>query len=224
MSNATTVTCPTIPSDDYDPTGRSDEELVMDLLAPEGPVAQERAAEILRACRGLAGLPTAEPACMVGEAVPADETVVLLAALEIGRRIAERQVPRFNPMKKLPALAAFLALRYLRRTQEVMGAVFLNRQKRLVHHEVFYRGTLSRIVVEPRAMLKEAIRQKARSIILFHTHPSGDPTPSLEDLAFTRRMAQAAEIMGFELLDHLIIGSPTRWVSLRERCGLGLAG
>lgn len=225
MSEAAQAYDAVTPSDDFPhPSTRTDEELVIDLLAPDGPVSTERAGEILQACRGLAGLLTAEPASMVREGASPDETVVLLAALEMGRRIAEREIPRFDPLKKLPAVAAFLALRYMRLSQEVMGALFLNRQKRLLHHELLYRGTLSKIAVEPRTVLREALRQKARAVVLFHTHPSGDPSPSLEDIAFTRRMAKAADIMGLELLDHLIIGSPTRWVSLRERCGLCHAG
>lgn len=211
-----------IPStDDYDAAERTDEQLVMDLLAPQMPVSSQRAAQILAACRGLAGLPTAEPAGMVGEGVGADEAAALLAALEIGRRIAEQEILHFNPLEKLPSVVAYLALRYQRRTQEVMGALFLNRHDQLLHHRVFYRGTLSRASVEPRAILEEALLKKTPSVIMFHTHPSGDPSPSLEDIVFTRRMARAGEIMGVKLLDHLVIAGVQRWESLRKWCRLG---
>ena len=62
-----------------------------------------------------------------------------------------------------------------------------------------------------------APRLAASGVVLFHTHPSGDPAPSAEDLAFTRRLAQAGEIVGIQLVDHLILGTTERFVSLRER-------
>jgi DNA repair protein RadC len=77
--------------------------------------------------------------------------------------------------------------------------------------------TLSRAAAEPRPILRDALSRGAAAVILFHTHPSGDPTPSLEDLAFTHRMPEAAKIVGTELLDHLVIGGVGRWLSLRER-------
>jgi len=78
-------------------------------------------------------------------------------------------------------------------------------------------GTLSRAAVEPRAILKECLLRSASGFILFHTHPSGDPSPSAEDLSFTRRMAEAGELVGVRLLDHMILGSAGRWVSLGRR-------
>jgi DNA repair protein RadC len=70
--------------------------------------------------------------------------------------------------------------------------------------------------VEPAALLREAIVRSASGIVLFHTHPSGDPTPSLDDLAFTGRLAEGAKILGLRLLDHLILGHGGRWISLRQ--------
>lgn len=206
-------------TNDYDATSRTDEELVADLLGLGGLDA-ERAAEALSVCGGLVGLLTAEPAGMVAEGVDAEDVTVLLAAIEIGRRLAAQEVPRFRPLRRLPAVATYLALRYQRRSQEVMGAMFLDRRGRLLGDELFYVGTLSRICVEPRPFLREAIGTRATALVLFHTHPSGDPSPSLEDLAFTRRMARACEAVGVELLDHLVIGGVRRWVSLRERGAL----
>jgi DNA repair protein RadC len=73
------------------------------------------------------------------------------------------------------------------------------------------------MAVEPREILKECLQRGAVSIYLFHTHPSGDPSPSAEDLLFTRRMADAAELVGLRLADHVVVGSRGRWVSLRQR-------
>ena len=75
--------------------------------------------------------------------------------------------------------------------QEIMGALFLDTRNRLLGEQEVYRGTLNRAAVEPRAVLKEALLRDAAGFVLFHTHPSGDPSPSAEDLAFTRRIAQS---------------------------------
>ena len=114
-------------------------------------------------------------------------------------------------------MASYVAMRYGARDQEVMGALFLDVRHRLIGDQELFRGTLSRASVEPRKVLTEALRLGASAVVLFHTHPSGDPSPSLEDLAFTRRMADAGEVLGVKLLDHLVVGVTGRWVSLKER-------
>jgi DNA repair protein RadC len=73
---------------------------------------------------------------------------------------------------------------------------------------------------EPRAILKQGLLRDAAGVVIFHTHPSGDPAPSAEDLAFTRRLSEAGEAVGIRLVDHLILGAGDRWVSLRQRGGL----
>ncbi len=73
------------------------------------------------------------------------------------------------------------------------------------------------VKVEPRDILKQAILMSAASFLLFHTHPSGDPAPSIDDLHFTRNLVKASEIVGVPLQDHLILGTGGRWVSLKAR-------
>jgi DNA repair protein RadC len=86
----------------------------------------------------------------------------------------------------------------------------------VLQHSEIYRGALSRTSVEPREVLKQALLVGAASIILFHTHPSGELVPSPEDQAFTRLFAQAATLLDIPLRDHLILGSAGRWLSLRD--------
>ena len=76
-------------------------------------------------------------------------------------------------------------------------------------------GTLDRSVVHPREVFREAASARAAGIVLFHNHPSGDPTPSADDLSLTRRLVAAGELMGIDVLDHLVL-TATRFVSLRE--------
>src|ERR1700687_3329906 len=92
-------------------------------------------------------------------------------------------------------------------TQERTGALFLNARNRLLKNDPeIYRGTLDRAVVEPREILKRALLARAAGLILYHNHPSGDPSPSREDREFTRRLAPAAEALGVRLLDHIVVG------------------
>jgi DNA repair protein RadC len=77
-------------------------------------------------------------------------------------------------------------------------------------------GDLSSSIVHPREVFLEAIRHSAASLIVPHNHPSGDPTPSSEDVAVTRRLVEAGEMLGIDVLDHVIVGD-SRWYSLKEK-------
>ncbi|KAF5058342.1 hypothetical protein DSECCO2_347490 [anaerobic digester metagenome] len=77
-------------------------------------------------------------------------------------------------------------------------------------------GTLNASLIHPREVFKTAILTNAASILIYHNHPSGDPEPSKEDLSITKRIKEAGELMGIELLDHIIIGSEDRYYSLKE--------
>ncbi len=101
--------------------------------------------------------------------------------------------------------------------REVMGALFLDTRNRAIGHQLAYIGTLTRAAVEPRGILTAALLANAAGILLFHNHPSGDPSPSAEDLAFTRRMAEAGEVVGIRVVDHIIVGEAPAFVSLRQR-------
>ncbi|MCC5910060.1 MAG: DNA repair protein RadC [Clostridiaceae bacterium] len=78
-------------------------------------------------------------------------------------------------------------------------------------------GTLNSSLVHPREIFKTAILSNAASIIVAHNHPSGDPTPSSEDVSITRRLKEAGSLLGIQLLDHIIIGEKTRYVSFKEK-------
>jgi DNA repair protein RadC len=101
--------------------------------------------------------------------------------------------------------------------REAMAAVFLDTRNRLIGVNLAYLGTLDRTAVEPRGILVAALLCNAAGIVVGHNHPSGDLSPSAEDILFTRRMAQAAETVGVRLIDHMILGGADRWVSLKER-------
>ena len=100
--------------------------------------------------------------------------------------------------------------------QEEMWSLLLNTKNKITHEAMIYRGTIDTVHIRFAEVFKEAVRFNARSIILSHVHPSGDPTPSPEDVRFTQEAVEAGKLLGIKLLDHLVIGRD-RWVSLKER-------
>jgi len=199
----------------------TDQELLAVLLYEDDPgvSATDLAGDVLRECGGLAGFVESSLEAIHEGNLTLSHRGSLFACLELSRRIARAEVPSRSPMNSPDAVARYLALQFAVQGQEIMGALFLDARNRLIGAKEIYRGTLSRAAVEPRAVLKEGLLRDAAGFVLFHTHPSGDPTPSAEDLAYTRRMAQAGEVLGVRLVDHLIVGSGVSWTSLKQRGG-----
>jgi len=197
----------------------SDAELVALLLRTGHPgcSALQMAGTLLREHGGLAGLVGVPVTGLRRFGLGDAKAAALLAAVELARRLARQQLPARQPLARPAEVARYLVLRYQQRDQEVMGALFLDVRHGLIADREIFRGTLHRAAVEPREILKECLARGAAGFALFHTHPSGDPTPSAEDVMFTRRMAEAAAVVGVELVDHLVLGATGRWVSLRER-------
>jgi len=197
----------------------ADSELLAVLLRTgrKGVSALQMAMDLLRESGGLAGLLTATPHSLRRNGIGPAKAAALLAAVEVGRRLAREQLLDREPLSRPVDVARYLALRYHTCDQEVMGALFLDARNHLLGEREIFRGTMSRMAVEPREILRECLQRGASSVYLFHTHPSGDPSPSAEDVLFTRRIAEAAEIVGLRLADHVVIGSRGRWVSLKEK-------
>jgi DNA repair protein RadC len=128
--------------------------------------------------------------------------------------IGEQQRPRMNG----PAEVAALLWRYFQDTdREHFAALLLDTKNQLIGITTVSVGDLSSALVHPREVFKPAILSNAASVILAHNHPSGDPQPSPEDIATTRRLQEAGQILGIEVLDHVVIGDASRWASLREK-------
>lgn len=142
--------------------------------------------------------------------------IQLLAGIELGRRISQ-MVPEERTAIRSPGDAAQFVMeemRYL--TQEHFVCLFLNTKNRVIDKECIFIGSLNTSVVHPREVFREAIRRSAAGVICIHNHPSGDPSPSREDLDVTARLVEAGRIIGVELLDHIIIGDGS-YVSLKEK-------
>ena len=94
--------------------------------------------------------------------------------------------------------------------------VLVDTKNRLLKIATVSVGILDSSLVHPREVFKDAIAVSAASIIVAHNHPSGDPSPSVEDTRITKRLAESGELLGIDLLDHIILGE-NRWISLKER-------
>lgn len=102
------------------------------------------------------------------------------------------------------------------REQELVYIMLLNTKGVLIKDVMISQGTVNASVVSPREIFIEAVRYHAVSLVLVHNHPSGDPTPSREDISLTKRVKEAGELLGIRLLDHIIIGDNS-YISLKER-------
>lgn len=142
----------------------------------------------------------------------------LKAALELGRRLA---TPPSRDQLTCPQDCAdyFSRMGLPLGEQEELWAVALDIKNRVISLAKVYRGNVNSSIIRAGEVLRDAVRHNASALVIAHNHPSGDPTPSPEDVTVTRHLAEAARLLGIDLLDHLII-CPGRWVSLKER-GLG---
>ncbi|MEH7886787.1 DNA repair protein RadC [Bacillus sp. JJ1609] len=144
------------------------------------------------------------------------KAINVLAAVEIGRRIANHTLDERYVIRSPEDGAKYLMndMRFL--TQEHFVCLYLNTKNQVIHRQTIFIGSLNASIVHPREVFKEAVRRSAASVICVHNHPSGDPTPSREDIEVTKRLTESGKIVGIELLDHLIIGE-NKYVSLKEK-------
>jgi DNA repair protein RadC len=129
----------------------------------------------------------------------------LLAAVELGRRTLTRGLVERPRLSQPGELAQFLLPQYGTSPVEQFGVVLLDTRCRLIRIKIISVGSIDTSVVHPREVFREAASASAAAIVLFHNHPSGDPTPSQDDVELTTRMVQAGSIMGIEVVDHVIL-------------------
>jgi DNA repair protein RadC len=139
----------------------------------------------------------------------------ILAGVELGRRTLIR-TPVDRPQFTKPQEAAvFLLPQYGAHPVERFGAMLLDARHRLLRVRLLTVGSVDASVVHPREIFREAAAAGAAAIIVFHNHPSGDPTPSRDDVALTRRLVSAGVLMGIDVVDHVILAD-SRWCSMKE--------
>lgn len=139
----------------------------------------------------------------------------LAAALELGRRAAEEADDDGAPVRGPEDVYRRMAPRLRDLAQEEFHALLLNTRHRVVREVAITRGILDASLIHPREVFRAAVGEGAAAIILVHNHPSGDPTPSAEDRAVTRQLAEAGRALGIPVLDHVVIGRG-RWTALGD--------
>ncbi|MGH7753786.1 MAG: RadC family protein [Gemmatimonadales bacterium] len=144
------------------------------------------------------------------------KAAALLAAFELGRRAQGAAGGDRTAIHSPAEAAALLAPGMATLDREHFRAILLNTKHEVLAVVEVAVGSLDSAPIHPREVFKEAVRRSAAAVILAHNHPSGDPEPSGDDIAITDRLRAAGQIVGIDVLDHLIIGHG-RSVSLRER-------
>jgi DNA repair protein RadC len=195
----------------------SDAELIALLIEPGKrgkssiDIAREVVADGLLALAGREWIP-GKPAGSLGPS----RVARIGAALELGRRIAALSSLSTEPLRDPAAVAPRLIARYAYRPQETVGGIYLDARNRIVSEREIYVGTLSSATVSPRDVFRYAFNDHAAAVIVFHNHPSGDPSPSAQDLTFTATLADLGAALGVAVLDHLIVAS-SGFVSFRRQ-------
>jgi len=175
------------------------------------------AEHMLHEFSGLRGIATAnvEDLCRI-HGLGVAKGAQIKAMVELGKRLAAT-ISDSRATIRSPQDAADLVMPELRDSpQECFKALFLNTKNEVLKTRTITTGSLDASLITPRELFKEAISMNSASVIIAHNHPSGDPTPSREDIEVSKRLCQAGQVVGIEVLDHIIIGDG-RWVSLKER-------
>ncbi len=191
----------------------ADEELLAILVGANGG---QTAGALLQACGTVQQLAheTAGDLSRITGMTPARAAMVV-AGVELGRRTLTRPRPDRERLSGPREVAAFLLPRYGASPVERFGILSLSTKHRVLRTEIVSTGTLDASLVHPREVFRTAAMHRAAAIVLFHNHPSGDPTPSVDDVALTERLQQAGSLMGIEVLDHLVLAD-TRYFSFKE--------
>lgn len=189
-----------------------------------GENAVRMAQRLLSDLGGLPGLHRTaySDLCKVKGIGPA-KAAQLIAAIELGRRIATSSAEERTTISSPADAANLLMYQMAAFDQEYLYVILLDTRNRVLGRPLeVYHGSLNTSLIRIGEVFREAVRINAAAVIVAHNHPSGDPSPSPEDVAVTRAVVEAGKLLDIDVLDHLVIGR-YRFVSLKER-GLGFGG
>jgi DNA repair protein RadC len=196
----------------------SDAELVALLLRTGGGGADALsvATRLLARHQGVQGLARAVgPELAATAGVGPAKSASLVAALELGRRLATRRLRPGDSVRGPADVFRHFHARLRDVRHERFLVLLLDGRHRLLREVVISQGTLTASLVHPREVFRPALREAAAAVVLVHNHPSGDPTPSTEDREITARLAEAGRLVGIPVLDHVVVAE-RGWASLSE--------
>ncbi len=199
------------------PAQLTDSELLALLLrtGTRGRAASAVARELV-AAGGLAALAQAAPTELAAiRGVGPAKAATLLAAFELGRRVAARPLRRGDRIGSPEDVHRHFHAHLRDAAAEQFHTVLLDSRHRVIRSVLTSQGTLTASLVHPREVFRPALREAAAALVLVHNHPSGDPSPSPEDREITRRLARAGALLGIPVLDHVIVAD-RGFASLRE--------
>jgi DNA repair protein RadC len=204
----------------YGPESLSDAQLLAIILRTGGKKGVlNLALELLDNFKSLRNIDSASISDLSSiKGIGAAKTAQIKAAFELGKRLMSESSegkPIFSSSLKV---YSYFAPRFKNLKKEVFISLLLDAKNRLIKEREYDKvseGTLTKSLIHPREAFREAIRESAASVIFIHNHPSGDPSPSKDDLAITERLKKAGEIVGISVLDHIIIGDG-KYISLKE--------
>ncbi len=203
--------------DRFGPSGLTDRELVSCVLGPGGRISAAHTAQrLLETYAGLAELAAERPASLArGFGLGPVRTTRLLAAFELGFR-ASGPSPRAGLAVRSPVdIHPLLREEFRGLDRERFLALYLDTRHRIVAAETVSIGSLNASLVHPREVFKPAVAMSAAAVIVAHNHPSGDPSPSGDDLDLTARLDRCGDLLGIAILDHLVVGDE-EIISIRE--------
>ena len=175
------------------------------------------ASRLLSSYRGLVGLARVS----FGELCNEKGLGEAKAALELGRCLSSTQPEERAVVRSPEDIANLLLSEMGLLEQEHLRMVLLNQRNQVLAVPEVYRGSVNTSLIRIAEVFREAIRQNCPAVVLVHNHPSGDPTPSADDIAMTKQAVEAGKLLDIEVLDHVVIGQG-RYLSLKEQ-GLGFA-
>ena len=203
------------------PGALSDPELLAVILrtGTEGENVCQLAARILslpdyEGLEGLCRIPLERLTKLKG--IGKVKAVQLKCLAELAARMAKASAGERLCFDTPATIADYFMEELRHKEQEHLIALFLNTRNKLLREKLMFKGTVNASIISPREIFLEALEVHAVQLVLVHNHPSGDPSPSLEDIRVTKRISKGGELLGIQLLDHVIIGDRC-YSSLRER-------
>lgn len=204
----------------YGPQSLSTEELLALICSTESTTERaqvlKKIQKLFAACGTLQGVMCADfgEICLAHQ-FEEHRAAQLQAVFEFARRLASHAPTTKYQICRVDDAASLVRLDMMYLDSEHLRVLVLDTKHCVLANLVLYQGTINSSVLRASEIFRPAVARKAASIIVIHNHPSGDPTPSPEDLDVTKQLVSAGQVLDIELLDHLIIGNP-RYVSLKE--------